>query len=91
MVLLRHTIFLFIFLAGTFGVHGFSIQAQSEEATLKPGDRVEIVLKAGRTIVGDLVRDSPSQIELRIGTGKVRVNKINIKTINGQVNYRMHS
>ncbi|HAA78162.1 TPA: hypothetical protein DCE37_23950 [Candidatus Latescibacteria bacterium] len=58
--------------------------SQASGESLQPGDRVEIVLKAGRTIVGNLIRDGATLIELRVGSGKVRIYKINIKTINGR-------
>jgi len=60
------------------------VRAQTDGEALKPGDRVEIVLKAGRTVTGALIRDSASLIELRSGSGRVTINKINIKTINGR-------
>ena len=61
-----------------------TIYGQPNNGTLAPGDRVEIVLKAGRTVVGSLVRNDATTIELRVGSGKVRIYKINIKTINGR-------
>ncbi|HCK11136.1 MAG: hypothetical protein CME21_05640 [Gemmatimonadetes bacterium] len=66
------------------GLYSETIQAQTDVATLTPGDRIEIVLKAGRTVIGSLIRDSPTRVELRVGSGKVRIYKINIKTINGR-------
>jgi formylglycine-generating enzyme len=64
--------------------HGTGTFAQADDAELKPGDTVEIVLKAGRTVIGTLIRDSATQIELSVGSGRVRIYKINIKTINGK-------
>lgn len=84
MVNLRHTIHLLIFLIATFCVYEYATHAQSDDTGLKPGDNVEVVLKTGRVVVGALIRDGSSLIELRVGSGKVRIYKINIKTINGR-------
>ena len=72
MVILRHTFHLLIFLIATFCVNEFATYAQSDDTGSKPGDNVEGVLKTGRVVVGALIRDGASLIELRVGSGKDR-------------------
>ncbi len=84
MLIFRHTSLLLYLLLVTVVATGTILNAQPDDGEVKPGDRVEIVLKAGRTVIGSLIRDGATLIELRVGSGKVRIYKINIQSINGR-------
>jgi iron(II)-dependent oxidoreductase len=84
MVIFRQTICLLFVLGLVFWVASDTVRAQNDGEERKPGDRVEIVLKAGRTVAGNLIRETASLVYLRSGSGKVTIYKINIKTINGR-------
>lgn len=79
----RFTMLILTLMLTALAFRAGELPAQTDQA-LQPGDRVEIVLKAGRTVVGTLVRDAATVIELTVGSGKVRIYKINIETINGR-------